>query len=347
MFNDNRVVDSLFTLVYGVRIMNQSKWFLHPIAVFIFSVIALGMSLFLYIYWYVEVSSGLHTLVEKFNIRPEQVLESQTWVVIVVLSILVGIILMGIFTIFVYHQKTSQLYRLQNNFINNFTHELKTPVTSLKLYMETFLKHDLSRQDQINYLRFMISDVNRLSNNINSILNLAKIDSGSFGEEWVTLDIVAVVEQFCRDNWHLFKDCRIQVHNDTGGPLYYRIDRAMFEMLLMNLLTNAIKYNRSETPLVDIYFQLKPPKLHILFVDNGIGVEKKELENIFNKFYQVGKSDNMSAIGSGLGLYIAQHIARRMKGKMVAESQGVGEGTTFRLILPYRVKTKREQYGDR
>jgi len=93
--------------------MNRSKWLFHPILILIFSILALGTSLFLYIYWYIEVSMGLRSIVERLDIDADQVLASQTWVVILVLSILVGIIFMGIFIIFVYNLKTLQLYRLQ------------------------------------------------------------------------------------------------------------------------------------------------------------------------------------------------------------------------------------------
>ncbi|MFZ5573448.1 MAG: sensor histidine kinase [Thermodesulfobacteriota bacterium] len=318
--------------------MDQSKWFFHPIFIFVFSIIALGLSLFLYIYWYVKVSSGLHSLITRFNLGPDKVLESQTWVVIMVLSILVGIILLGIFTIFVYNQKTFQLYRLQNNFINNFTHELKTPVTSLKLYLETFLKHDLSRNDQTTYIQYMLADVNRLADNINSILNLAKIESKGFGEEFVRAELVQTVEQFCHDNRHLFKNCSITITNLTGQPVFYPIDKALFDMLLMNLLTNAVKYNQSGNPQISISFEKDFPKLFIRFSDNGIGLEKTVLKKIFKKFYQVGKSDNMSAMGSGLGLYLAQQIAKRHKGKITAHSEGIGKGSVFTLTLPERFR---------
>ncbi|MCJ7615722.1 MAG: sensor histidine kinase, partial [Desulfobacterales bacterium] len=90
--------------------MNRSKLFVQPILIFIFSVAALALSLILYIYWYIEASTGLKSVMLRFDLDPSQVLESQTWVVIMVLSILVGIILMGILMIFVYTQKTAQLY---------------------------------------------------------------------------------------------------------------------------------------------------------------------------------------------------------------------------------------------
>ena len=111
--------------------MRRGSWLFHPISIFVFSTVALVLSLFLYIYWYVEVSTGLEAMVRKLNLEPVQVLAPQTWFVVLVLSILVGIILMGIFTIFVYNKKTIQLYPLQHNFINNFNNELRTPVKSL------------------------------------------------------------------------------------------------------------------------------------------------------------------------------------------------------------------------
>ena len=314
--------------------MKQVKWLFHPILVFIFSVTALGVSLFLYIYWYIEVSSGLRSAMERFNLEQEQVFAADTWVVILVLCILIGIILMGIFIIFVFSQKTMQLYRMQNNFINNFTHELKTPVTSLQLYLQTFSRYELSRTDQLKYIGYMLTDVNRLTDNINRMLNLARLESKSYMGEFVVCDIVKTVNRFLEENAHLFKDCRIQVHNTKEPVTYQRINRHLFEMLLMNILTNAIKYNAAEKPQINIAIETKRRKTYIRFADNGIGFDRKEMKKIFRKFYQIGRSDNMTAKGSGLGLHLVQGIARLHKGKMVAESPGRGQGSTFTLILP-------------
>ena len=173
--------------------MNRFKWFYHPVFIFVFSIVALAASLALYIYWYIEVSAGLKAVIEKYHLDPSQFLEVQTWVVILVLCILVAIILAGVFLIFIYNQKTWQLYRMQRNFINSFTHELKTPVTSLKLYLETFAKHELPREDRLKYVGFMIHDVERLLDNINRILELARIESGSYRKEFVETDLVSAV----------------------------------------------------------------------------------------------------------------------------------------------------------
>ncbi|MBW1699684.1 MAG: HAMP domain-containing histidine kinase [Deltaproteobacteria bacterium] len=327
--------------------MNQLRFLVQPIMIFIFSIVTVAVSLILYIYWYVEISSGLRAVISKSNLDPGQVLAPQTWVVILILSILVGIILMGIFTIFVYNQKTLQLYRLQRSFINNFTHELKTPVTSLKLYLETFRKHRLSREDQLKYVDYMIRDADRLSETINHILNLARIESKTYKKNFVTTELVGFTEQFCERNKHIFHGSEIHVHNTTGRLFEYKIDIALFEMLLMNLLTNAIKYNSSKIPRVDISFEPRDGELHIRFEDNGIGLPRSEIKKIFRKFYQIGRPDNLSAGGSGIGLYLVDTIARIHKGKARAESREEGSGSVFTIILPLKpIKPAAAPQGD-
>lgn len=321
------------------QVAYRTRWFFHPILIFIFSIVALAMSLALYIYWYVEASRGLKELVRKFNLDADNILTLETWVVILVLSILVGVILVGIFIIFLYNLKLIQLYRLQNNFINNFTHELKTPVTSLSLYLETFMKHQLPRDDQIRYLGYMIKDIERLGENINRILNIARIESKDYIGEFVNMDLVDTVEKFVANYRQFFQQSEITVHNPSGSAFLYRINASLFEMLLMNLLTNAVKYNDSDKPKIDITFELIRRKLHISFKDNGIGIERGELKKVFKKFYQSGNAEDRSAVGSGLGLHFIQNIARIHKGKVIADSKGQGQGSVFTLIFPYKKAT--------
>ncbi len=314
--------------------MTRSRWYFHPILVFVASILALITSLFLYIYWYIEVSSGLQTLMRKFDLDSRQILSADTWIVIMVLSMLVGFILLGIFIIFFYNLKTLQLYRLQNNFINNFTHELKTPVTSLRLYLETFQKHALPRESQLKYIDYMIQDTVRLNATISSILNLAKIESKSYQGNFTLKDLRRAVDQFLEENAHLIKTCRIQTRFPADREFLYRIDPALFDMLLMNLVTNAVKYNTSDHPRVDIDLSTRRGWIELGFHDNGVGLEKKDFKRIFRKFHQVGQADDMSSRGSGIGLFLAQSIARIHGGTLSVYSEGPGHGSVFTLALP-------------
>jgi signal transduction histidine kinase len=106
-------------------------------------------------------------------------------------------------------------------------------------------------------------------------------------------------------------------------------------MLLINILTNAVTYNDSDSPRMDIRFIIGAKKLHIRFEDNGIGVEKTDTKKIFRKFYQTSRPDGVVSKGSGLGLYLVQNIARMHRGKVIAERRQKEQGSVFTLILPH------------
>jgi two-component system, OmpR family, phosphate regulon sensor histidine kinase PhoR len=319
--------------------LKQTRWYIHPILIFALSTITLGISLFLYIYWYVTVSSSLKSIIARYQLDPNQFFEAQTWVVILVLSILVGIILTGILIIFNYNLKSLQLYRLQNSFINNFTHELKTPVTSLKIFLETFARHEIPREEQLKYIGFMLQDIERLSLNINSILNVARMESKVYEGEFTAVKIVEFVRNFLAGNTHIFRDSEIRVEDTDGRDYVLELNVPLFEILLMNLFTNAIRYNDSEKPLVEVSFGLQDKMLQVRFRDNGIGIAKNERKKIFRKFYQGSRhEDRVLVRGSGIGLYMVQQIAKLHRGKIDADSEGAGKGSVFTLSLPFQPK---------
>ncbi len=314
--------------------MKRIKLMPNAIFIFIFSLVALVSSFVLYIYWYIEITVGLDDVVDKFNIDPHQVFESQPALVIVVLSLLVGLILTGLSMTFIYNLKMQQLYRLQNNFINNFTHELKTPVTSLKLYLETFLKHELSKEEQDKFVNYMLQDVHRLSDNISNILDLGQIEGGHFKGVFVECDLPGFVSSFYADNAYLFQSAKIKVEPPKGREIKVAINTSLFEMLLINLATNAIKYNESDNPGLQVQFDVSQRNVMIKFSDNGIGIERSQSKKIFKKFYQIGHSNIMSAKGSGLGLYLVQSIVKAHHGKIKVSSDGADRGSMFMVTLP-------------
>lgn len=318
----------------AIAIMTSSaRWFIHPILVFILSVVAMATSLVLYIYWYLKVSTGLQRIVMAYKLDEEGIFTFKTWFVILVLSILVGLIIVGVLIIFVYYQKTWRLYRLQRNFIDSFTHELKTPVASLKLYLETFSRHELPREDQLKYIGFMLNDADRLLDNINRILQLARIESGNYAREFVQMDLVEVVKRFRDDNADLFPEGVVTIENPAGRPFPFRLNVQLFDILLMNLCANAMRYNHSPQPRLDIRFVPRAKGLDIRFEDNGIGIERKELGKIFRKFHRAGRPDDLTTRGSGVGLYLVKQIARLHKIRIHAESGGPGKGSVFIMSL--------------
>lgn len=308
--------------------MIKSRWFYHPLFIFIFSLLALALSLFLYIRSYLQVNEALQDVVIKYNLNAKQIFQSETWVLILTLSLLVSVILAGLFIIYIYYQKMIQLYRLQQNFINGFTHELKTPIASLQLFLETFSRHELERQEQLRYLEYMKRDTKRLSDNVNRILQLGRLEDKNIKADFKDEDLISVISQFIKNTPHLFDEGRVEFESDVES-YFMQIDFGLFEMLLMNLVTNGFIYNKSREKLVRIKVTMIEKSLVIDVSDNGIGLEKSELKKVFKKFYQVGRSTK----GSGLGLYIVQSIVKLHKGEITAHSDGVGKGTIFRIVF--------------
>lgn len=308
--------------------MIRSRWFYHPLFIFIFSLLALGSSLVIYIRSYLRVHAALEEVVFRYHLNSASMLDTETWVLVLILSLLVAVILTGLLIIYIYYQKMIQLYRLQQNFINGFTHELKTPIASLKLFLETFSRHELPREEQLKYLEFMKRDTARLSDNVNRILNLGRLEDRNFKADFVRQDLVALISNFLENTPHLFEEGKVTFHAHVK-EVWMPIDTALFEMLMMNLITNALIYNKAKEKLVEIELTTEGKNVIIDFRDNGIGLDRSHAKKIFKKFYQVGKSTK----GSGLGLYIVQNIARLHRGDIQAISMGAGAGSVFRLTL--------------
>ncbi len=317
-----------------MQILNPSRWYLHPVFIFACSLFALATALVLTVNWYMEITTALEEIILKFHIDPQLIFPSKTGMTILVLSALIVVVLVGILLAFVYYQKTVNLFRLQHNFIYNFTHELKTPVTSLQIYLETFIRHPINAEDVKKYSRNMLEDIHRLTENINRILNLARIESQNFGSEITRDSLVDLVTQFCRKNASLFRGLDIEIQNQAGSALVYPVNLFLFEMLLMNIVSNAVKYNESDIPTLVIRFKSHIQKVTMEFSDNGIGVDKKDIKKIFRKFYQADRYQKNDVSGSGLGLYLVSSIAAIHGWRVSAASGGRGKGSTFTITIP-------------
>lgn len=268
----------------------------------------------------------------KYRVDPGQFQESETWVIILLISILVSLTLFGVAIIFIYYQKLFKLYRFQQNFINGFTHELKTPIASLRLYLDTFKRYQLSDEEKEKYINFMINDTERLTLNVNQILQIAKIEDKSFKPNFVKIDVYEFINQLLKKQPHYFERIKIRLNKSADVSYMAYIVEDLFEMLVMNLITNAINHSHKEEATLEINFELDNQNLNIHFKDNGVGIEKQEFKNVFKKMYQIGKSSK----GSGLGLYLSTNIAKIHKGKLEVSSPGLNQGACFSIKLPIK-----------
>ncbi|MCF8058340.1 MAG: HAMP domain-containing histidine kinase [Bacteriovoracaceae bacterium] len=310
--------------------MIRYRWITNPVTVFIFSLVAIGTSLWLYIHSYLRVNEAFDEFVRKRNLDPSPLLETETWVMILIVSILVALIVVGVVVIFIYYQKMIQLYRMQQNFINGFTHELKTPIASLRLFLDTFSRHKLDEASQKKYLNYMIRDTERLSDNVNQILNLARIEDKKYEPVWETGNLKKFIQQWLDKTSYWSEDADVFLVDGEEGDFLVKYDVNLIPLVFMNLVNNALIHNDSERPKIEISLRNQEKAILVSFKDNGIGITKAEEKNVFRKFYQVRKAGK----GSGIGLYLVQTVMKFHKGQVKLYSEGMGLGTTFILSFP-------------
>lgn len=303
----------------------------HPVTVFVLTLVGLITSLYLYIDSYIRVNNKIGDFIKNSGLPQGQFKSPETWVMILTLSTLVTLILVGFVIIFIYYQKNIQLFRMQQNFFNGFTHELKTPIASLRIFIDTFTTHELPREKQVEILALMRIDTERLQENVDQILNLAKIEDRSFKPELLKINLNTFLNDFITKQKHILNVAQIQINTD-GDIFDIFFDKRLLEIVLMNILTNAINHNTrasGDKSIIITFERINDVFIDMKIQDNGRGIKKDKLKEIFKKFYQIGKT----AKGSGLGLYIVSQIMKIHRGRIFATSEGLNEGTTFHLIF--------------
>jgi signal transduction histidine kinase len=309
----------------------KKKFLIGPIPILVLTLIATGAALWMSIYSNLEFNEKLKKTITQFKLNEKMIADSETWTTTVLLIIFFVIIIAGMATIFTYYQKLQNLYQLQENFISNFTHELKTPVASIKLYLETMMKRDVEPEKRQEFIKLMLKDTDRLHQNIEQILQTSKIESKKDFFKTQDIELGEFLGEFVKKVEHLFPD-RLTYENKLKGNSYTKIDPILFESLLINLINNGVKYNSSEKPEVKIILTSNLGTLRIDVVDNGIGIDIKDHKKIFKKFFRVFGSEKKIK-GTGLGLYLVSQIMNLHKGKISLTSE-MGKGSVFHLELP-------------
>jgi signal transduction histidine kinase len=220
-------------------------------------------------------------------------------------------------------------------FLNAVTHELKTPIASIKLYLETLKSRDLDDKKRNEFYDIMLADNQRLLGTVEQVLqagrtrekarlmNLAEIDLGDLIEK-----TIATV----RGQQHLEETAiRFTVPPEVISVLG---DRSELQTAITNLLDNAIKYSVGQ-PRISVRLGSSGSKVAEVYIkDNGIGLARADLKRVFKRFYRVPNATDTARKGTGLGLPIVRSIVEKHGGRVKAESNGEGKGTTFFIRLP-------------
>ena len=223
-----------------------------------------------------------------------------------------------------------------DSFINAVTHELKTPVASIRLYLQTLQSRELEEAKRQEFYRIMLEDSDRLLHTIEQVLRAGSTQSPfrRIAHAPVNLrEIAAECVTLARTRFHLADDAMRFESRTHGTPIVIG-DADELKAAVWNLIDNAIKYSAAQ-PRVSVSIEETGDgsRYAVKVADHGPGISKQELKRVFRRFYRI-HGMSVRAKGSGLGLFIVRSVARRHGGKAFAESEGAGQGSTFTILLP-------------
>jgi signal transduction histidine kinase len=230
--------------------------------------------------------------------------------------------------------KAINLSRRQSNFIDSVTHELKSPIASLKLYLQTLTRHQPSPEERQEFYQSMLDDVDRLDQLINHVLDAARLEKSHSDQKQqpVRLDqlLQHCAEEVCQRRRVPSTTIALQPRacTVTGWPLD-------LELIFRNLLDNAVKY-AGHPPEVSISLQpdVAPGRVRVRVSDNGRGIPHKFRQKVFGRFVRLGTELEREQPGLGLGLYIVRTLVAQLRGRVRVRSRGDMAGTIFEVVLP-------------
>lgn len=228
--------------------------------------------------------------------------------------------------------------RRQTNFIDSVTHELKSPIASLKLYLQTLNRRHLPPAEQEAFFKDMLEDVERLDQLINHLLDAARLEKDRAQQEPEEVDLADLLRRSAEGvclRYHVSPDV---VHFDLAACTVRTI-RVDLELVARNLIDNAIKYADDEQPQVEIVVRPEGDAHAIMRIsDNGRGIPHGQRRRIFGRFVRLGSELVRDKPGMGLGLYIVQTLVTRLGGSVnIVDRERGKSGTTFEVRLPGRV----------
>jgi two-component system, OmpR family, sensor histidine kinase SenX3 len=251
--------------------------------------------------------------------------------VILFLLIIAGMVLNTIFLV-----REIRRNEQHDSFLNAVTHELKTPVASIRLYLQTLQTRELDADKRREFYRIMLEDSDRLLHTIEQVLRAGSARSRFRRESRSRVDLGDVAKEcveLARVRFHL-DDKSLAFENHAAGAAVVLGHVDELKAAVWNLIDNAIKYSSSDIRVKVELEQLGDDRVAVRVTDSGIGISSTELKRIFRRFYRTPALAAVRTKGSGLGLFIVRSVARNHGGRAFAESAGAGQGSRLTIWLP-------------
>lgn len=313
------------------RIQLRTKWLYHPVTIFLSIQVLWVLLMVVWIRWYLEKHSQLREMAERLRTQVEA--DGLGWLPLVEGGILLTLILAGATVIFIYWTKQHRLIKMQRTFIANVTHELKSPVASIQLALETMALRELSEDRRHEFVEMMLDDTERLSTLIDRILGAARIEKMHGKYRLETVSMRHFLEEVLREDRHLYEKEGRTIVFEEGRDARVAIDRSAMRVVLANLLENAARYSPRDSKIrLRVIKDLRSCRFDV--IDSGVGIPGKDLKQVFKMFWRGSEGRTPHVRGTGLGLYIVRNIVKDHRGKVWASSPGPGRGSTFSVRLP-------------
>lgn len=254
-------------------------------------------------------------------------------------SLVVIMVVLVLFTVFLVREIRE--VRRQTSFIDSVTHELKSPLAALKLCLETLARPDLPGPQHERLRQMMLDDVERLTGFIDRVLAATRLSSELRPQHLADVDVAEFVRRCAASVARRARSPEGAVRVEVPPGMVITTDEVALATVLENLIDNAIKYS-GPAPEVVVWAYAGPQRQVVIEVrDRGIGIPRRHLRRVFERFYRVPDEAVRERRGTGLGLYVVSALVRSLGGRVEASSQGPGEGTTMRVTLPSRVGVPR------
>jgi two-component system phosphate regulon sensor histidine kinase PhoR len=249
-----------------------------------------------------------------------------------------SVLLCGIAAYMVIAVKEIRLNQRQANFVDSVTHELKSPIASLQLYLETLQMRHLEEAQRAHFYEVMEGEVQRLSNLINQLLEVGRLDAVGHRSEPIDVPLEPLLRRCAKSASAHHKREESQVFSFDIEPAVVHARPMVLEMIFGNLLDNAIKYGAAE-PVVEVQVRIqKRGRILTRVCDNGSGVPASQRKKIFKMFYRGGNELERTQKGTGLGLYIVRTLVHLLKGTITVREREGGSGSVFEVSLPGRAE---------